>query len=346
MNLELLGWHDFFAESFPLHTPDRYSPGRVCRAARGVVRLLTAAGEVDARLSGKLHSENTVAVGDWVLWDPATETVEAALPRRTEFARKKPGAPTQKQVLAANVDVVWIVTGLDGDFSLRRLERYLVLVSESGARPVVVLNKSDLCLDPAAALREARPVAAGAPVVLVSALSGMGLDDLAQHIDRGETGALIGSSGAGKSTLINGLLGYEAQIVQPVIGRDGRGRHTTTHRELILMPAGWLLMDLPGLREVQLWASEDAVGQTFAEVTALAERCRFRDCRHQGEPGCAVEAALRDGVLEPGRLESYHKLQKELSHLRTKQDEGAALEQKRLWKRIHKMHRKTPRPRP
>ncbi len=350
MNLEELGWNSFFADAFRSLVTQGYHPGRVCRAARGRCSLLTAQGEVGVSVRGRLqsgrdHQETAPAVGDWVAFSPLEGRVEAVLPRRTKLSRKAAGTATQEQVLGTNVDVLWLVSGLDHDFNPRRLERYLALARESGARPVLVLNKSDLCPDPSEVVRKVRPLAAGAPVMLVSALAGFGVDDLASNLRPGETAALIGSSGAGKSTLLNRLLGFESQRVREVRTHDSRGRHTTTHRELILMPQGWLLMDMPGLREIQLWADPEAVSEAFPEIALLAASCRFRDCRHQGEPGCAVAAAVEAGELERARLHNYDKLQRELAHLDRKQDQQAALEQKREWKRIHKMYRKTLKPR-
>jgi ribosome biogenesis GTPase len=349
MNLEQLGWNSFFSDAFRSFAGQGYHPGRVCRAARGRYSLLTAQGEIEASARGKLQSGRDLevaaaVVGDWTAFSEIDARIEAVLARRTKISRKAAGRRTQEQVLAANVDVLLLVSGLDHDFNLRRLERCLALASDSGVRPVLVLNKSDLCEDAGKVLREVRPVAAGAPVVLISALEGIGVDDLESYLRPGETAALIGSSGAGKSTLANRLLGFESQPVREVRSHDGRGRHTTTARELLLMPHGWLLLDMPGLREVQLWGDAEGVDQAFPEIASLAASCRFRDCRHQGEPGCAVAAAVEMGEMGEGRLQNYHKLQRELAYLDTKQDERAALEQKRKWKQIQKTYRRTHRP--
>jgi len=259
--------------------------------------------------------------------------IARVLPRRTAFSRKEPGAVTRAQVIAANIDVLFVVAGLDGDFNLRRLERYLLLARESGARPVVVLNKSDLRAD----AEEAAILAAalGAPVVTTSALDGRGLAALEAHIAPYQTAALTGSSGVGKSTLLNRLLGSERQRVQEVRESDSRGRHTTVRRELFLAPTGWLIVDTPGLRELQLWAGAESVDLAFADIADLAQRCRFRDCRHQGEPGCAVAS----GGIDEGRLASYAKLQREAAHLERQQNQRSALEEKRRIKRIHRAMR-------
>lgn len=335
MTLEELGWSSHFSEAFRPYENESCIPARVCIAHRAEYWTLTPSGEFQASLSGKLrHAEMLPAVGDWVVLREG-RVIEAVLPRRTQFSRKQAGARTEEQVLAANLDVLFVVAGLDGDFNLRRLERYLLLAWESGAAPVLVLNKADLHPDPGSALAQARSIAFGAPVVLGSAMTGEGLDGLALNMNRGQTGALIGSSGAGKSTIVNHLLGHERQQVRAVREHDSRGRHTTTRRELIPMPGGWMLMDLPGLRELQLWGSGEGMEKSFPEVTEIAAQCRFRDCRHEGEPGCAVAE-----TVDEERLQSYRKLRRELDYLARKQDQSAALEEKRRWKRIHKAMRR------
>jgi ribosome biogenesis GTPase len=260
--------------------------------------------------------------------------IERILPRRSKFSRKAAGEEFEEQILAVNIDFIFLVTGLDGDYNLRRIERYLTLVSESGASPVIVLNKADLCPDLGPVLNDVRAIAAGTPVLVISALLGTAIDQLPAMLGKGETAALIGSSGAGKSTIVNRLLGREALPTSPVRESDSRGRHTTTHRELIPMPGGWWLMDTPGLREIQLWASPQALQSSFADVSQFAVHCRFRDCTHHNEPGCAV----RDAIA-PDRLQSFHKLQKELHHVERQTNIHAAQEEKRKWKSIHKAMR-------
>jgi ribosome biogenesis GTPase / thiamine phosphate phosphatase len=256
-------------------------------------------------------------VGDWVAL--RDETIHAVLPRRSAFLRKVAFHATEAQVLAANIDTVFVVTGLDGDFSVRRLERYLTLAWESGARPAVVLTKADLCDDPLALLLEAEQVAVGVPAHVVSNVTGEGLDELAPYLGPAKTVALLGSSGVGKSSLLNRLLDDEVQATKE-LAEDGTGRHTTTARQLFRLPGGALFVDTPGLREVQLWSADDGIHEAFADVDELAADCRFNDCAHKREPGCAVQAAIDEGRLPRERLQSYRALQRELKRLAIKQD--------------------------
>lgn len=332
MHLDSLGW----ARYSPAAEPDN-SCGRVALVERDRFLVWTADGEVLATLSGQLRrqSEYAPAIGDWVILREGRVIIDI-LPRRTTLSRKEPGRRLCAQVLAANMDLLFVVTGLDRDYNPRRLERYLVLAYESGARPVIVLNKADLCpefdgvLD--AVVDETQRHAPGVPIVALSALEQWGLDVLKCHVEPGETAALIGSSGAGKSTIVNALLGDTRQRTSPVRQSDSKGRHTTTHRELIQMPGGWLLMDMPGLRELQLWADSERIDDAFAEVTELATHCRFRDCTHQHEPGCAVAAA----ALDPARLRSYQKLRRELEHLERQTDIVYAREMRQKWNALER----------
>jgi ribosome biogenesis GTPase len=264
--------------------------------------------------------------------------IHGVLPRRTSISRKAAWLATEEQVLAANIDVVFLVAGLDGDLNLRRLERYLATVWNSGADPVVVLSKADLCDDVAGAVAAVEAIAAGVPIHVASGLTGEGVDGLRAYTTRNRTVALLGSSGVGKSTLINHLRGEDVQAVAAVRS-DGRGRHTTTTRELVRLPGGGLLLDTPGMRELQLWDVEEGFDTTFADIEELAGRCRFSDCGHNGEPGCAVEEALGNGTLDAQRYGSYRKLQRELHALAVRQDKRLQAEARKDRRRFGRAQR-------
>lgn len=343
--LEELGWSPFFAEAFAALGAPGLAPARVVAAHARLLRVRAASGERLAEPSGRLrHSarnpESLPAVGDWVALRMAAghhrAVVQSVLPRRSAFVRRAAGDVTVQQVLAANVDTAFLVMGLDRDFNPRRLERALVLAWESGATPVVLLNKADLCEDVAERQKQTEDVAPGVPVRVVAAKEGRGLDGLRPWLGRGQTVALIGSSGVGKSTLVNRLLGEERLRTREVRQSDQRGRHTTTHRELVPLPAGGLLLDTPGLREIQLWGSEEGLGAVFDDVEGLAAGCRFRDCAHLSEPGCAVRAAVEAGHLPETRLASYHKLRAELRSLEIRADPELQREQRARWRMIHR----------
>ncbi|MBE9159083.1 ribosome small subunit-dependent GTPase A [Nodosilinea sp. LEGE 06152] len=352
MNLtELGGWNTTCDRVFAPWAEAGFEAGRVALEHRGAYRLLTPTGELAAEVAGQFRhqaedSQTFPAVGDWVVvqrQDNAHATIHAVLPRQSEFVRKAAGGKTEGQVVAANVDTVFLVCGLDGDFNLRRIERYLVAAWESRAMPVIVLNKADTCADLGARLVQVESVAIGVPIHAVSAATGAGLEQLTPYLGLGQTVALIGSSGVGKSTLTNHFLGVQYQTTQAVRDDDSRGRHTTTGRHLLPLPSGALLIDTPGMRELQLWTTSEGLEATFADIEALAADCRFRDCRHQGEPGCAVEEAIAAGNLDGDRLHSYHKLQREQQWLDQRHDARAALNSKRRWKTIHKAMRDRPK---
>jgi ribosome biogenesis GTPase len=296
--------------------------------------------EIIATLSGKLRHDTSrrqdlPAVGDVVSVRDAV--IEEVMPRRTVFLRKAAGESPEAQVIAANIDTVFVVTGLDGDFNLRRLERYYATARSSGARCAILLNKADLSVDLDAYVRQARTIAPN--VVTISALNGEGMDGLSPYLVPGETVAIVGSSGAGKSTLVNRLLGRDRQSTGPVREGDSRGRHTTSHRELFETPSGAFLIDTPGLRELQPWAEEKDVKAAFPDIDEIAERCRFRDCAHAGEAGCAVQEAIDSGSLEFDRLSSYRKMRREAAYLDRQVDVRAQLDLKAKWKKIHKAMR-------
>jgi ribosome biogenesis GTPase len=317
-----LGWDDGFAAAFGPYEQEGLVPARVAAQHRGDYDVLSEGGERRVRVSGRLRHEagsagDLPAVGDWVA--VRDETIQAVLPRRSAFSRKAAWATTEEQVLAANVDSVFVLTALDGDLNLRRLERYLTLAWESGASPVIVLTKADLCEDVGAALLAVEPVAIGVPAYPVSNVTGAGMDELDPHLGRARTIALLGSSGVGKSSLVNRLAGAELQATRE-IADDGRGRHTTTSRQLIRLPGGAMLVDTPGLRELQLWDADEGIHEAFADVDELAAECRFSDCSHTREPGCAVHAAIDEGRLPLARLQSYRRLERELERLVLRQD--------------------------
>jgi ribosome biogenesis GTPase / thiamine phosphate phosphatase len=341
--LEELGWDADWASSFEQLEEDNLSVGRVAAQHRGAYDVWTEGGELRARAAGRIFYQHEVgapipAVGDWVGLDGATIT--SILPRRSAFLRKRAGFSSDEQVLAANVDTAFLLGGLDDDFSLRRLERYITTAWDSGATPVVVLTKADLCADVAEAVLAVESVAIGVPVHPVSNVTGEGIEQLAPHLHPGRSVVLLGSSGVGKSTLLNRLAGEELMRTATVAA-DGTGRHTTTHRELVRLPAGALVIDTPGLRELQFW--EGDVSAAFEDIEALAAECRFRDCAHAREPGCAVLTAVDEGRLELDRLRSWRKFQRELEAIAARTDRRLRLARKKRWKEIAAHARQRPR---
>jgi ribosome biogenesis GTPase len=351
MSLSTLGWNEHFEAAFDVHRRDGLSPARVAREDRGRYLLIGEFGERFAELAGRLQHAapsriDLPAVGDWVALREAGDgagVVVAVLPRTSAFVRKVADDVTEGQVVAANVDTVLLVSGLDGDLNLRRIERYLAVAWEGGAKPVIVLNKADLVDDLDDRVAAVEAVAIGVPVVALSALEGHGLEALAPWLVPHRTVALLGSSGVGKSTLLNALAGAERQETAAVRESDSRGRHTTTRRELVPLPGGALLIDTPGMRQLQLWGAEESVDRAFPEVAALAASCRFRDCRHAGEPGCAVRAAVEAGSLDAARFNAWRKLQRELRWLAVRQDGRARAEEQARWKAIHKSMKHHPK---
>ena len=341
------GWSDRLQDDFSPYAAQGFIPGRIIVQQRGGYRVITETGEMEARASGALMKATADAgrptAGDWVALEArpgeTTALVHHLLPRATAFIRKASGPRGGSQVVAANVDVAFLVASLNGDLNLRRLERYLATTYESGAQPVIVLTKADLAPDAAERADQVRAIAFEAPVLTISSKTGEGLDAVLAHVPPGRTAVLLGSSGAGKSTLLNALAGEERMDTGEIREADDRGRHTTTHREIVRLPSGGLILDTPGMRELGLWEAESGVAAAFEDVEALAADCRFSDCRHGREPGCAVQAAIADGTLPETRWLAYRKLQAELAYEHRREDPKAAIENKKMWASRHKAAR-------
>ena len=337
-----LGWDSGRTAEFEPHAAAGLVPARVSAQHRGAYELFTEEGELKAVVAGRLEhlaagAADLPAVGDWVAAElPAegTARIRDVLPRRTKISRKVAHLETDEQVLAANVDTVFLVMSLNEDYNLRRLERYVATAWESGAQPVILLTKTDLDPGWAERLLEVEIVAIGVPVHPVSTVTGEGLDLVRAHLSPGRTIALIGSSGVGKSTLVNTLAGEELLATAEIREDDGEGRHTTRHRQLVVLPGGGLVVDTPGMRELQLWETAEGLAETFADVEELATRCRFSDCAHESEPGCAVRAALEDGTLDFERWTSYEKLQRELAHLERRLDKRLQADERKRWAKL------------
>lgn len=333
MHIETLGWSPELQTTFEPYHKSGFAPGRVALEHKHIYRVLTRHGEVLAEVSGKLRHQaasraDYPAVGDWVALslrlDEGKATIHAVLPRFSVFSRRAAGPVAEQQIAAANVNTVFLVSALNHDFNLRRIERYLLLARESGAEPVIVLSKADLSEDVEEAVETVRAIAFGVPVHAVSSLSLEGMEALSPYLKEGRTIALLGSSGAGKSTLINRLYGSDIQLTGEIREGDDRGKHTTTYRELLVLPSGGILIDTPGMRELQLWEGADELDPTFRDIAALSESCAYKDCRHDKEPGCAVREALELGTLEAKRFGSYLKLKRELAYAERKENKAQA----------------------
>lgn len=357
MDLEDLGWNEYFRNLFEnSENKEGLEPARVSQEHKGLYKIINVKGEYLAEISGRMHYTSAgysdfPAVGDWVTariyYDENKAIIHGLLARKNRFSRKavlSGGMPdshgkTEEQVLAANISTVFLVSAMDSDFSVRRIERYMTTVYNSDMNPVIILNKTDLADSPEKYAAEAESVAFGAPVVSVCGLDNSGIDELRKLIRRGDTIVLLGSSGVGKSTIINRLFGTERQKVNRVRESDRKGRHTTTSRELMVLPGGGILIDTPGMREFQPWKGEEDTASAFSDIESFACNCRFRDCSHESEPGCAVLAALECGDLDPGRYSNYLQMKKEARYLETRIEKRAELAEKKKWKDISKFQK-------
>lgn len=342
-NLKTYGWDSFFEAYFSEFSDDGYVPARVSVEHRNYYELYSAAGELTAEKSGKLfyQAEDTnllPAVGDWVVINPLQNenkaVIIAVLPRKSKFSRKKAGGTTEEQIVAANLDTVFIMSSLNQDLNLRRIERYLTLAWDNDIKPVLILSKADLVGDIFEKLALVQDAYPGTDVHAISSVKKAGIDELLPYFEGNKTAAVIGSSGVGKSTLINSILNWKKMEVSDISLYKDKGRHTTTHRELTLVPGGGLIIDTPGMREIQLWEGSEGLSELFGDIEQLALECKFTDCKHESEPGCAIKSAIKKGVLDEKRFKSYKKLLNEVSYFERKQDKKAQMEEKKKWKKI------------
>lgn len=350
--LTIYGWNDHWSKKMDVvlsemsHTNAHvnYLVGRVFVEYGLSFHLMTEHGEVESILMPHYLKETThsrPAVGDWVLYEEVSSQaiIRQVLPRSSKFSRKAAGNEVLEQVVAANFDTVFIVNALNRDFNLRRIERYLTVAWESGATPVVILSKTDLCEDLEEKIKLVEEIALGVEVHAISAITEQGLEALQPYFENNQTVVVLGSSGVGKSTLVNTLLGSEHLKTFEVREEDQRGRHTTTHRELVALENGGLILDTPGMRELMIWDGIEGLSQTFSDIEELMLGCKYRDCQHEKEPGCAVLAAVEEGQLSEKRLINYHKLKKEIRFIEGKQNQRIRLEEKQKYKTLSKSHR-------
>lgn len=349
MDFNKLGWNAFLDEHSLKYQNKHFYIGRICSEHKNSYKLLCAKGELTAVISGKFRNEcninkNYPAVGDWVAFDLIENEnkaiIQDVLPRKSRFCRKAAGQKTEEQVIAANIDTAFIVCALNYDFNLRRIERYLSLTWQSGITPVIVLAKPDLCQDLDKKLLEVESIAFGVDIHVVNNLSKDGIKQLEPYCKEGQTIILLGSSGVGKSSLINNLLHEDRMQIKDLRKNIDKGQHTTTHRQMLIIPTGGLIIDTPGMRELQLWDADEGLSNCFEEIETLALNCRFNDCKHQNEPDCAIQQAINDGQLDIRRLENYSKMLKEQEYLISCQNQNAAQVERKKWKNIHKQIKK------
>lgn len=349
MDLKDLGWNDFFENHSENYQDNNFLVGRICSEYRNSYKVFSKIGELTANISGKFRNicknlQDYPAIGDWVIFDLIENEnkaiIQSILPRKSKFSRKVAGNNTQEQIVAANIDTAFIVCALNYDFNLRRIERYLSLVWQSGANPIIILTKIDLCDDLANKLAQINSIAFGVDIHLINNITNDGIKDLHTYCKQGNTIVLLGSSGVGKTSLINNLLGENKLLIQKLRKKIDKGKHTTTHRQMFFLAQGGLIIDTPGMRELQLWNAQEGVSSYFDDIETIAKGCRFKNCKHQNEPDCAVKKALENGNLDIKRLENYAKIQKELAYLSRKQNQYEAQLDKEKWKKISKQIKK------
>lgn len=342
-NLIKYGWNDYFEAQFAEFSSDSLLPARVSLEHRNYYELYTELGELTAEKSGKLFyisesSTDLPAVGDWVVIKPIEKekkaVITAVLPRRSKFSRKKAGITTEEQIVAANVDCVFVMSSLNQDLNLRRIDRYLTLAWDNNIKPVIILSKADLCPEMYERLVEVENYFPATETHVISAIKGAGVEELNKYFEGNSTVACLGSSGVGKSTLINMLLNQQKMHVSEIGHYKDKGKHITTHRELVLVPGGGLIIDTPGMREIQIWEGGEGLSELFDDIEAIALECKFTDCRHESEPGCAIKEAIRRGKITRERFKSYKKLLGEINYFERKQNVKAQLAEKKKWKKI------------
>jgi len=333
--LERLGWDSYFQEQFKPYMEEGYYVARVCLKEKSVYKLFSEKGEIEAKIAGKIHYQSAEtgfpSIGDWVFYkmEGRDAVIHGILNRKSKFSRKRAGKLVKEQVIAANIDVIFLVSSLNAEFNLRRVERYLTMIHEGGAQPVLILSKADLCPDAESIVSNLKTVSKDTPIHLTSSVSGEGVDEIRNYLKDGITISLLGSSGVGKSTLINLLSGNELRKTGSIREKDSRGRHTTTNREIILLPGGGVIIDNPGMREMQLWDVDKGVEETFDDIKELETQCYFSNCRHDTEDGCAIKEAIKEGVISSERVEHYYTLQKEMSAVKLRRKKSPQKQRKK-----------------